>query len=116
MIHCAKCDWSQDNFWTENYNTIKSQVEGWNEIIAKAIDEKSPQRNVIIDRSVAVQKGMPFDIDRKGNAVVDVRDFLAKEIESMAKQVRHMHWLIEKDYLDDENKTCPVCGSAITID
>ena len=116
FVHCTRCDFEQDDFWNESYNPIKSQVSWWEEIISQAIDKENPQREKIVDRNLAMSIGMPFGINDKGEAVVDVRDFFSKELENIAKRIQRMHWLTEADYMNDDNKTCPVCGSSLTVD
>jgi predicted KAP-like P-loop ATPase len=116
FVRCSKCDWSQDDFWTKSYDSISSQYEFWSEKVKDAIDEKNPKRIIETDRSIAMERGMPFNVDKKGNALVDVRDFVSKEMENIARRVRHMHWITQKDFDEDINKTCPVCGSSIIVD
>jgi hypothetical protein len=116
FVRCSRCDWEQDDFWTENYDPIKSQSTYWVELISKAIQEKDPQRMISMDRTIAMNMGVSFGIDSNGSAKVDIRDYLAKSLEILGRQIREMHWLTEDDFKKDKNKVCPRCGSPVTVD
>ena len=116
FIYCSRCDWNQDDFWSDDYNPIEKNAENLAELIKKAIDQEQPQRLVSTDRTEAVKQGMPFDIDRNGNAQVDIRDYLAKKLENLGRRIREMHWLTKEDFDQDTNQTCPRCGSTVRMD
>ena len=53
FVSCTKCDWCQDDFWSENYNPIKSQMEYLSGLIEKAIDKENPQREITANKFIS---------------------------------------------------------------
>jgi len=116
FIHCTKCDWCQDDFWSEEYNPVRREMERLSKLVEKAIDKENPEREYKTDRIMAAQRGMPFGVNEEGFAVIDIRDYIAKSLEVVARSVRKMHWLTKDDFDKDSNQRCPTCGSELTVD
>jgi len=96
-LHCHSCDWSQDDFYDDNYNPAKYLLT-WNKyLVSNDIDK-------------------PFSNDAlfiKENGNISTREVLAKEYESFAKRIRTMKWITYQQWKDEkeENKRCPKCNS-----
>jgi len=97
FLHCHKCGWEQDDFWSENYNPIKSLQDWMKDLLTKDLEEV-------------------FGTDEFTGYTVTWRELLAKECEKAAKAIRNMKWRTEKDYKESEDQTCPKCGSPLDVD
>jgi len=96
FIHCHKCKWEQDDFYSEEgYNPAK-YLKGWNiKLLSDDIDSL-------------------FSMDKnflKKNGCVSNREVIAREYEKFANRIRKMRWITYEQWKKDPNKICPECGS-----
>lgn len=101
FIYCSKCDWQQDDFYSEHYNPAKHMLT-WN-------------RNLFGDRKGELDeivKADPEFIEQHGH--ITTRELIAREFEACARKVRRMRWMTYEDWKkdhDDGVAKCPDCGS-----
>lgn len=99
FVRCRDCGWEQDDFWSQEYNPIKS-LEFAKDRLMEALMKPPPARTM------------------KGEiGPVEVRAFLLWELSKMMDRVRGMHWWTVLDYESDPDKKCPQCGHRhLTVD
>ena len=95
-LHCHKCGWQQDDFYSQNgYNPAK-YLEGWNkQLLGDDIDKQ-------------------FTTDAqclRDNGPLTVREVLARQYEKFARRIREMKWITWEQWKKETNKICPKCGS-----
>ena len=98
-LHCHKCGWSQDDYWTKSYNPIRFLLN-WEE---ELLNEKFNQL-------------FPGEKDTKG---MTYREVIALELEKHAKIIRNMKWVTHEEFLNDYHTgkaKCPKCGSSKDFD
>ena len=86
-LHCHNCGWSQDDFWHEGWNPVKS-VGLWED------------------------KFLEDDFREKvKNEEYTWQEFIARHFEQNAKKIRNMEYRTMDEYrkLNPERK-CPKCG------
>ena len=85
-LHCHNCDWSQDDFWSKDYNPIRFMLN-WEEQLldSKKIKEKFPN-------------------DEK-----TYQEIIAEQTERAARRIRNMHYMSIEEYRNSDRK-CPKCG------
>ena len=86
-LHCHKCGWEQDDFWSESYNPIKS-LDFWEE------DLFSPE------------------IDKKWHdSGMTLREVILKELYNTMLCINKMKFRTKQEYENAQDKSCPVCGN-----
>ena len=98
FLHCHNCDWSQDDFYNENYNPTKT-LEFWNEYLFGEGKYRLDQQ---------------FTNDSEFLHIHDpitTRELIAREYEQYANHIRNMKWITFEDFKNDPNKPCPKCES-----
>lgn len=107
-VHCRNCGFSQDDFWsTDGYHPFeKDLIDHWMKVFADGMNGKKVQ----MDEFFAKEGGYDYILDDSGTAQVDFRQYLAFEMESVAKTFYNMQWITLDEYSADEKKECPACG------
>jgi hypothetical protein len=99
FVYCSKCDWSQDDFWSDRYNPFQYLNEAWSsKLIKYRLDD---QLDGHFDSHMLKETGL------EGKTW---RDFFIHELKRKQRVIGNMHWATEKEFKDDKNKTCPKCG------
>jgi len=97
-LHCHKCGWQQDDFYSGSYNPAEYLLN-WNEyLFGKHRDRLDLQ----------------FSDDAeflRENGPITTREVLARGFEKFARRIRNMKWITNEDFINDPNKICPRCGS-----
>lgn len=109
-IHCHKCGWSQDDYWTESYNPITFLEKNYTkELLTADLDEV-----VEMDQWWIEEQGIHVE---EGNKGPTRRELIAWELERHARTIRHMIYRTadERKEKNPENK-CPKCGGGLCID
>jgi len=116
FVHCRRCHWEQDDFWSDSYNPFDSLMD-WKQTLMDCL-EAPPEDRVFTCGFEFVQEHMiPAKENEVGDFEIPFLDFLALEIQSQALSVKNMKWLTDEDFKNDPNPTCPVCGSTnLTVD
>jgi hypothetical protein len=98
-LHCHNCDWSQDDFYHEDYNPTV-YLEEWNKYLFGEGKHK-------LDKPFTDDAGF---LRRNGN--ITMREVIAREYEKYAKSIRQMRWITFEDFENEKevNKVCPKCG------
>jgi hypothetical protein len=91
--HCHECDWTQDDFWDEGYNPIKS-LQDW---IPDLLDFEKLDQPFTDD---------PNFIRENGN--LTRRQVIALELRKASKNILAMKLLT---YKGAEGSACPNCGN-----
>ena len=93
-LHCHKCGWSQDDFWTKGYNPIRFLLNWEEELLNEKFNEQ-----------------FPGEKDTRG---LTYQDVIAKELERHANTIRKMKWRTQDEFFKDHKAgiaKCPMCGS-----
>lgn len=94
-LHCNNCDFSQDDFWSESYNPMKSVLDWENNLLNQDIEE-------------------PFSSDSWFNETYgnpSRREMLAREFEKQARRIRQMKYRTFEEYKQmNPERICPNCG------
>lgn len=108
-VHCKNCRWSQDDFWSvKGYNPFREdEIKWWREIFEKGMNGKHVEMEVF----EAEEREIEYVKNEKNMAIVEFREYLAHEMESMAYRLRNMRWLTWDEFQADSLKECPACGS-----
>lgn len=114
FLHCHNCPWSQDDFWHlpkekggDGHGYMPMGRAGFEELIAKleaAIRDPSKRMVDGYDRDF-------FEENFGTGKEVDVRAFVAWQLERWARRIRGMVWMTYDDFEKDNDKRCPKCGS-----
>jgi hypothetical protein len=100
-IHCHKCGWQQDDFYSrDGYNPAK-YLKSWDDVLFGGKLEEQFTTDIMFVRE---------------NGKLTKREVLAREYERFANKIRGMHWITWEDYKKDPNKKCPICGNGLDID
>lgn len=100
FVYCRKCGWNQDDFWSDNYNPLKSLMD-WKEMLLDPMQD--------LDRLLMSCE------DEDGP--MTFREAIARACEAAANKVRDMEWRTMAD-LESANPDhmCPKCGEELSID
>lgn len=97
-LHCHTCYWSQDDFWSKNYNPIT-----WIETnYTKELLEGDLDKLITLDRYN--EKSGSY------HETLTNREFIARLLESHAKTIRKMKYRTLGEFKADDNPECPGCG------
>ena len=100
FIYCSKCDWQQDDFYSEHYNPAKS-LKCWD-------------RDIFGDRRDKLDESFSDDAQfLKDNGDISKREVIAREYEKFANRIRKMRWITYEDWKKDYDAgtaKCPDCG------
>ena len=103
-LHCHDCDWQQDDFWSAQYNPIRSLLDYEQDLLGDNLDEIA-----IHSQDTAVCYG-----EREGD--VSRREMIARACEQAASLIRGMAVPTEEQF-DRESFVCPQCkGTNLDID
>jgi hypothetical protein len=93
-VRCQHCSWTQDDYWDEGYNPIKSLQE-WQEILLdfEKLEEPFPTE--------------PGDPPRT------YREVVAQECERAARKIREMAFLTLEE---GRASNCPLCDGPLIED
>jgi hypothetical protein len=97
-VHCHTCEWSQDDFWSKDYNPVRFLLNWEDDLLSERLDQ-------------------PFTDDAgfiKENGNLTLREVIARECEQAAEKIRSMNFLSEDEW--HANNKCPKCGAALDID
>lgn len=92
FAHCPECGWSQDDFWSEDYNPIE-RLRFW---------EKQ-----LLDTGL--------DTTWDGDRSMTYREIIASKVRAAADDIESMEWKTRQDAIDD-GEACPECGERVRID
>lgn len=106
--HCHNCGWEQDDYWHDSYHPLPlgSMKELNNKLLA-AVEDPSKRMVDGYDKHFLEES---FGTKHE----VDVREFVAVELERRARNIRGMHFWTDKDFSKDHR--CPKCGSSKHLD
>lgn len=98
-LHCHNCNWSQDDFWHETYNPVTFLEKNYKkDILTGDLDRVLEMDNFRWDKYLWHKKMLN-------------RDFIADEMESMARKLRRMVYRTKQEYLElNPEQKCPNCG------
>jgi len=94
-VHCADCDWEQDDFWSESYNPIKS-LQDWQETL---LDFET------LDQPAASNVDTGLDLTN--------RQVVADALVKAARSVLNMKFLTPEAARAGK---CPKCGGHLIED
>ena len=137
FVYCQRCDWGQDDFWSESYNPIQCILEsidmwgkvdewvGFDSVHAKEIGAIS--RTKMVDTKPKCREHRMFcsrgcDIDSDEPCMVEQTEVLSLsillyEIKRTMLKVFNMWWPTYEDWKNDPNRfECPFCGGTISVD
>lgn len=101
-VHCHKCGWEQDDFYSENgYNPAKF-LSSLNKDLFGNLEE--------IIHCGEYKNGIPLHPD------ITKREWIARYYDDFAKRIREMKWVTVEQFYNDPNKVCPKCGSSNYLD
>ena len=99
-LHCHSCDWSQDDFYSEDGYNPARYLASWNDCLCG-------------DEADKIDKQFSDDSEfLHNNGAISTREVIAREYERFAKRIREMkfftyeQWIAEKD-----EAVCPKCGA-----
>ena len=107
FIYCSKCNWSQDDFWSENgynpFNFLKENCQ-------QQLFESKLEETFTIDKA-----------DYFGNFIgqepMTNREFLVRELKRWAKKIKHQRWITYEQYKkENPERKCPICKNILTED
>ena len=109
-LHCHNCEWQQDDFWHKGYTPLHGgHFESVRRILFEALDEPHTKRFICFNKQEAEEAGIPF-VEKDGKAVVLISEYVARELERRARNIRNMtHWT--EDEYRNAPRCCPTCGS-----
>ena len=94
FVRCEQCDWSQDDFWDEHYNPLKSLLDWQEALLTKDLDDPT------------------CEIDGKR---ATVRNAIAHDCERAAASIREMRFRTKADAIA-AGWRCPWCGGLLIED
>ena|SRR5579885_407912 len=88
-LHCHKCDWQQDDYWSKSYNPLRFLLNWEDELL-------SDDLNALMPYGEGEQEPIPL------------REVIAREVERAATKIRNMQYrtMMERQAAD---WTCPNC-------
>ena len=100
-IYCKKCNWSQDDFWSKNYNPLKSLLDWEEALFSEKMDTQFSTHSEFVAR----------------RGILTVREVIAKECEKVSKVILKMKYRTKEEYerLNPEKK-CPYCQEPLHED
>lgn len=108
-LHCHKCGWGQDDFWS------KDRKKGYSPFREDTIDwlfESLFKEKIHSDKYALADKGAKLaDVvqDEQGY-YVSGQEFVALELEAMARNIRNMHIKTFDEYKEVKDRLrCPGC-------
>lgn len=101
FLSCRKCGWSQDDFWhPDNYHPFRRDIVEWLvECLFKPVVTTADDTT-----------HRPVNLSGK--------EYVARSLERMARQIRDMHWPTEEAWKADPNRwECPNCkANGLSVD
>jgi hypothetical protein len=97
-VHCHVCEWSQDDFWSKDYNPVRFLLNWEKDLLGEKLDQ-------------------PFTDDAgfiEENGNLTLREVIARECEQAAEKIRSMNFMSEDEW--HANNKCPNCGSRLDVD
>ncbi|MHC4158888.1 MAG: hypothetical protein ACYSSO_07390 [Planctomycetota bacterium] len=96
-LHCHSCDWSQDDFYSEDGYSPANFLKSWNEqLCGDKIDEQFPSDPEFLQE----------------NGPITYREVIAREYEKFAKRIRCMKWVTWEQWQREKvTAVCPKCGA-----
>lgn len=92
-LRCKNCGWTQDDFWDESYNPLKSLLD-WEEVLLEK------------------------DLDEDEIGGNSVRDVIVEDVLKCARRIDRMRYKTVEDFRNkNPHKICPDCGeNSIVLD
>jgi len=81
--HCHNCGWSQDDFWSENYNPIE-RLQNWEDTL--------------------LENGL--DEEWSGKYYKTYRAVIADQLRRAARSIENMEWKTTEE-MNEDNRECP---------
>lgn len=105
-LHCHACNWCQDDFWSEHgYTPLRRDTIDW--LKSLLFKEK-----ISLDTYLCIEQKIPILVENGGICDVDPREFVANELERIAKRIRNMNVKTYEEWNKvEDNWRCPKCGS-----
>lgn len=96
-LHCHSCDWSQDDFYSEDGYNPAQYLATWNEALCgEKVDQQFTDDSEFL----------------KENGPISTREVIAREYEGFAKRIRAMKWVTYAQWLrEKDTAVCPKCGA-----
>lgn len=96
-LHCHSCDFSQDDFWSETYNPVKSFQD----------DLKDPFFSDL-DRVIGMDSGW---LENNGYEYITHRGLILHHLKQIASRIKGMVYRTMEEYQEkNPERICPVCG------
>ena len=108
-LHChtKNCGWSQDDFWTLDYNIF---TKIWTDLKWLKKPEMIIFDKHFVDELVEYTKVPLYRIETVFGTKVFSWNWLLLEIIKDLKLARKQKWWTYKSFKDDKNAVCPKCG------
>lgn len=93
-LHCHNCGWSQDDFWSEDYNPLNNDVIRW-------LGEALMRDTIESDEG-----------PRVGVIEIDSRMFVSRALGRLRQKIRGMRWKTLEEWMKvKDTAVCPGCGN-----
>ena len=107
-VHCGKCDWGQDDFWSWRYNPL---VCLWKD--KYLLKPHSLEMDLYIVRDLEEYTGVKvktYQTKHRTILRVDSVSWFRLEVVKNYKIFRKQHWWTRKKWAKS-NRKCPICNS-----
>lgn len=92
-VRCCNCPWSQDDFWSEEYNPFSCIAS-----------DRDTFNTCLTERTRTIYG-------------YNAREYFTGRFTVMAQRIDGMKWWTIEEYQSDHEKKCPRCGSSqLTLD
>jgi hypothetical protein len=103
-IYCAKCRWSQDDFWSpKGYHPLADNMIGH-------LKEDLFKDKVYFDKHCLEDMGITPLKDEKG-WYCEGKTYVAAELLRRVKKILNMQWKTSEEFRSKHDFKCPKCGS-----
>jgi hypothetical protein len=104
---CKACNWSQDEFWSEDYTPLDELARDYSrEILMRS-------ETAVVEKWIAEELGQSYEM--KGDLChVSWKDYMVSVLQEAENKVKNMRFRTEAEYhaYKAVNGTkCPVCGA-----
>ena len=115
-LHCHNCGWSQDDFWTENYNPITFLEKNYkDDLLNKDLDKiVKMDKNFFRENSWFFKESPEIEQSK-----FTQRRYLIYQLSKAIKKIEKMEYKTEDEFRAARERKefkCPVCGSSIDWD
>jgi len=106
-VYCRNCGFSQDDFWSDEYNPFNDDyIKEFRNIFKIGMNGKTVEMEICN----AEEREMEYTKNERNMAEVDFREYLAWRMDSIALRFRNMKWITWDEFQADTAKECPACG------